>query len=52
MPDPKEIKMNCPICMAELDTWDDVNQAFCPTCDQWVSEENYHAGLEDGDYDD
>ena len=33
---PKQITVDCPICMAELTKWSDVDQAYCPTCDMWV----------------
>lgn len=33
---PEQITVDCPICMAELTKWNDVDQAYCPTCDMWV----------------
>jgi hypothetical protein len=35
-PLPDLIIVNCPICMAELTRYSDVEEAYCPTCDMWV----------------
>lgn len=33
---PEQITVNCPICMAQLTKWSDIDEAHCPICDMWV----------------